>query len=116
MHKRQECRPSRYPNCRAIFIVYTNLYQSKYDLDFDCSGNSFVDLYFEIDDIYQILRTLNPSKAAGPDGIHGKVSNRPGLAILSYPGPGPGQVTFFHPGLGPGPGQMLIYDPGPGSG
>ena len=47
--------------------------QSKYDLDFDCSGNSFVDLYFEIDDIYQILRNLNPSKAAGPDGIHGKV-------------------------------------------
>ena len=50
------------------------------------------------------------------------ISNRPGfpvpgtpvqgLAILSYPGPGPGQVTFFHPG--PGPGQMLIYDPGPG--
>ena len=47
--------------------------QSKYDLDFDCSGNSFVDLYFEIYDIYQILRNLNPSKAAGPDGIHGKV-------------------------------------------
>ena len=36
----------------------------------------------------------------------------PGLAILSYPGPG--QVTFFYPG--PGPGQMLIYDPGPGPG
>ena len=36
--------------------------QSKYDLDFDCSGNSFVDLYFEIYDIYQILRNLNPSK------------------------------------------------------
>ena len=39
--------------------------RSKYDLDFDCSRNSFVNLYFEIDDIYQILRILNPSQAAG---------------------------------------------------
>ena len=47
--------------------------ESKYDIAIDCSGNNFFDLKFECDDVYQILRGLNPSKAPGPDGIHGKV-------------------------------------------
>ena len=58
--------------------------QSKYDLDFDCSGNSFIELYFEIDEVYQILKELNPSKAAGPDGIHGNVLKNCARS-LAYP-------------------------------
>ena len=61
-----------------IFNPY--LWQSKYDLDFDCSDNSFTDLYFETDELYHILRTnltscrnLTPSKKAEPDRIHDKV-------------------------------------------
>ena len=47
--------------------------RSKYDLDFHCPGNSFIELRFETDDIYHILKNLNLCKASGPDEIHGKV-------------------------------------------
>ena len=47
--------------------------ESKYDIDIDCSGNNFFDLKFDSDEVYHILRRLNPSKAPGPDGINGKV-------------------------------------------
>ncbi|KAL5266583.1 hypothetical protein ACHWQZ_G003831 [Mnemiopsis leidyi] len=39
----------------------------------DFANNDFLDLKFYSEDILLILRSLNPSKAAGPDGIHGKV-------------------------------------------
>ncbi len=37
------------------------------------SSNSSIDLKFHVFDVYTILKDLNPSKAAGPDGIHGIV-------------------------------------------
>ena len=46
---------------------------SNYNIDIDFANNDFLDLKFYSEDILLILRSLNPSKAAGPDGIHGKV-------------------------------------------
>ncbi|KAL5251194.1 hypothetical protein ACHWQZ_G016787 [Mnemiopsis leidyi] len=46
---------------------------SDYNIDIDFANNDFLDLKFYSEDILLILRSLNPSKAAGPDGIHGKV-------------------------------------------
>ena len=36
-------------------------------------GNSFMDLRFHVLDVLLILKELNPSKAAGPDGIDGTI-------------------------------------------
>lgn len=46
---------------------------SSYDIDIDYSNDNFIDLRFHIDDVYTILKGINSSKAAGPDGIHGIV-------------------------------------------
>ena len=48
---------------------------SEYNIDIDMSNsnNSSIDLKFHVFDIYMILKDLNPSKAAGPDGINGMV-------------------------------------------
>ena len=58
--------------------------ESKYDIAIDCSGNNFFDLKFECDDVYQILRKLNPSKAPGPDWMHGQVLKNCARS-LAYP-------------------------------
>lgn len=58
--------------------------ESKYDIDIDGSGNNFFDLRFDCDDVYLILRRLNPSKAPGPDRIHGKILKNCARS-LSYP-------------------------------
>ena len=45
---------------------------SSYDIDIDMnSNNGFMDLRFHVFDVYLILKGINSSKAAGPDGIHG---------------------------------------------
>ena len=46
---------------------------SKYDTNINFENDCFVKLNFNENKIYHILRTLNPSKAAGPDGIHGQI-------------------------------------------
>ncbi len=37
------------------------------------SENNFLDLRFHVLDVFLILKGINSSKAAGPDGIHGTV-------------------------------------------
>ena len=47
---------------------------SSYEVDIEFNRNNrFMDLRFHVFDIYLILKSTNSSKAAGPDGIHGKV-------------------------------------------
>ena len=46
---------------------------SDYNIDIDFINNDFLDLQFHSEDIFNILKMLNANKAAGPDGIHGKV-------------------------------------------
>ncbi|MCP4459583.1 MAG: reverse transcriptase family protein, partial [Cytophagales bacterium] len=46
---------------------------SNYNIDIDFGNNDYLDLKFYSEDIFLILKKLNASKAAGPDGIHGKV-------------------------------------------
>ena len=47
--------------------------ESNYDIDIDYTTDQFYDLRFNSHDVFLILRSINPSKAAGPDGIHGTV-------------------------------------------
>ena len=48
--------------------------ESQYNIQIDMgNNNSFLDLKFHQLDILLLLRQINPSKAAGPDGIHGMV-------------------------------------------
>ena len=47
---------------------------SDYNIDIDMNRDGrFMDLRFHRHDVYLILKHINPSKAAGPDGIHGNV-------------------------------------------
>ena len=46
---------------------------SDYNIEVECINNHFLDLKFHSADVFTILKMLNASKAAGPDGIHGKV-------------------------------------------
>ena len=47
---------------------------SSYDIDIDFTSDCrFKDLRFHALDVYLILKSINPSKAAGPDDIHGMV-------------------------------------------
>ena len=46
---------------------------SDYEIDINFSNDNFADLRFHTDDVYLLLRQINSSKAAGPDGIDGKV-------------------------------------------
>lgn len=45
--------------------------ESKYDIDINMDNDQFIDLKFHELDIFLLLRDTNPTKAAGPDGIHG---------------------------------------------
>ena len=48
--------------------------ESSYDIDIDMSTeNQFMDLKFHSLDVLLLLKEVNSSKAAGPDGIHGMV-------------------------------------------
>ena len=57
---------------------------SHYDIDIDYSNDNFLDLRFHTDDVYLLLRGINSSKAAGPDGIHGEVLKNC-ASSLAYP-------------------------------
>jgi len=46
---------------------------SNYDVTINYENDSFSDFIIYSYDIFLILKSLNPSKAMGPDGIHGKV-------------------------------------------
>ncbi|MCP4459413.1 MAG: hypothetical protein GY816_15540, partial [Cytophagales bacterium] len=58
--------------------------ESNYNIDIDYENDVFSDLVFSSDEIFNLLRSLNPSKAAGPDGIHGMVLKRCAYS-LAYP-------------------------------
>ena len=45
-------------------------YSTQIDMD---NNNSFIDLKFHELDVLLLLRKINPSKAAGPDGLHGMI-------------------------------------------
>ena len=48
--------------------------KSNYDIDIDMNhNNSFFDIKFHELDVMLLLKEINPSKAAGPDGLHGMV-------------------------------------------
>ena len=47
--------------------------QSNYNTDIDFSNDRFLGLRFHSNDVFLILKNINSSKAAGPDGIHGSV-------------------------------------------
>ena len=49
-------------------------YVSKYDIEIDMDSNDrFFDVEFHELDVLLLLKDINPSKTAGPDGIHGMV-------------------------------------------
>ena len=58
--------------------------ESDYAIDINYTNDQFLDLRFRDDDIYSLLKQINSSKAAGPDGIHGKVLKNC-AQTLSYP-------------------------------
>ena len=48
--------------------------ESKYDIEIDIESNDrFVDVKFHELDVLLLLKDINPSKTADPDGIHGMV-------------------------------------------
>ena len=48
--------------------------ESKYDIEIDMESNDrFFDVKFHELDVLLLLKDINPSKTAGPDGIHGMV-------------------------------------------
>ena len=47
--------------------------ESDYGIDIDFRDDCFSSLVFSREDVLLILKKLNPNKAPGPDGIHGKV-------------------------------------------
>ncbi|KAL5268986.1 hypothetical protein ACHWQZ_G002719 [Mnemiopsis leidyi] len=57
---------------------------SNYNIDIDFVNNDFLDLQFHSEDIFKILKMMNANKAAGPDGIHGKVLKNCARS-LAYP-------------------------------
>ena len=57
---------------------------SNYNIDIDFINNDFLDLQFHSEDIFKILKMMNANKAAGPDGIHGKVLKNCARS-LAYP-------------------------------
>ena len=57
---------------------------SDYDIDIDFSNDHLNDIEFNYCKIYKLLKNINPNKAAGPDGIHGKVL-KSCAGSLAYP-------------------------------
>ena len=47
--------------------------RSSYDIDIDYSNDSAFDIDFNPTRISSILKNINPNKAQGPDGIHGRI-------------------------------------------
>ena len=47
--------------------------KSYYNVDIDFNSDVPVHIYFSYDKIYNLLKTIKPGKACGPDGIHGKI-------------------------------------------
>ena len=48
--------------------------ESKYDIEIDMESNDrFFDVKFHELDVLLLLKDINPSKTAGPDGIYGMV-------------------------------------------
>ena len=57
---------------------------SDYDIDIDFSNDHLNDIQFNYCKIYKLLKNINANKAAGPDGIHGKVL-KSCAGSLAYP-------------------------------
>ena len=57
---------------------------SDYDIDIDFSNDHLNDIQFNYCKIYKLLKNINANKAAGPDGIHGKVLKNC-AGSLAYP-------------------------------
>ena len=58
--------------------------QSDYNIDISYRDDAFSDLIISRDEVFNILRNINPNKAAGPDGIHGNVLKKCARS-LAYP-------------------------------
>ena len=58
--------------------------ESDYNIDINFDRDQFYDLKFSRQDVFLILRNINSNKAAGPDGIHGKVLKNC-AGSLAYP-------------------------------
>ena len=58
--------------------------ESDYDVDISYRNDRFYDLKFQRDDVLSLLLNINSSKAAGPDGIHGRVLKNCAYS-LAYP-------------------------------
>ena len=58
--------------------------ESDYDVDIDYSNDSVNDIEFSTSRVRKILKNVNVNKAAGPDGIHGKILKNCRESI-SYP-------------------------------
>ena len=57
---------------------------SNYDIDIDFTHDSDFDIDFDFRKIRKLLKMVNPNKAAGPDGIHGKILKNCAVS-LAYP-------------------------------
>ena len=57
---------------------------SKYDIDINYTNDSQFDIDFDFRKIRKLLTVINPSKAAGPDGIHGSILKNCAVS-LAYP-------------------------------
>lgn len=56
--------------------------ESKYDIDIDMGYNDqFKDLHFHELDVQIFLKSINPGKAAGPDGIHGEILKKCAVSL-----------------------------------
>jgi hypothetical protein len=58
--------------------------ESDYGIGISYENDQFSDFIIHSHDIFLILKALNPSKAMGPDGIHGKILKRCARS-LAYP-------------------------------
>ena len=66
-------------------FFYNQFYDaSKYDVDIDFSNDAENDIDFNFRRIRTLLNKMNVNKAAGPDGIHGKVLKNC-AGSLAYP-------------------------------
>ena len=64
---------TKQPHFNELFFNQFSL-ESKYDTEIDMESNDrFFDMKFHELDVLLLLKDINPSKTAGPDGIHGMV-------------------------------------------